>query len=90
MPKIHSGHMGEEIDFISSNPNAPKTAPAGFVNPGTSPPAASAGASSTTTAAPGATAPVKPIAKAAAPAAAPAPALVNPHLTLVSLLVSRF
>lgn len=64
LPKIHSGYMGEAIDFISSDPNAPKYATS--------------------------TAPVvaKKTELAAAPKPAPvtAPALLNPHLTLVKLL----
>lgn len=86
MPKIVKGFMGDELHFISSDPNAPKVAPAGFVNPGAKAAAeAETAATAAAAAAPATAATAAPAAaKAAAkPAAAPAPVLVNPHITLV-------
>jgi hypothetical protein len=71
LPKIHSGYMGDAIDFISSDPNAPKYAASG---------AAAA-------VAPVVVAKKTELVAAAKPAPATAPALVNPHLTLVRLLL---
>jgi len=70
LPKIHAGFIGARIDLISSDPNAPKYAP-------------SPTATVKKTIEPE---PVKEVAAPAAvakPAPVTAPALVNPHLTLV-------
>ena len=73
LPKIHSGYMGEAIDFISSDPNAPKYA------------TSTASGATVAAAAPVVAKKTEPAA-AAKPAPVTAPALLNPHLTLVKLL----
>ena len=81
LPKIHAGYIGEGIDLISSDPNAPKYAPVTAAAAPTEPVAPAAAPAVTV---------VPMVKKAEAPAAKPAPAtapaLVNPHLTLVSEL----
>lgn len=74
LPKIHAGYIGARIDLISSDPNAPKYAPSPTVTVKK-------------------TIEPEPVKEVAAPAvvtkAVPvtAPALVNPHLTLVRVLL---
>ena len=74
LPKIHAGYIGARIDLISSDPNAPKYAPSPTVTEKKS-------------------IHPEPVKEVAAPAVAAksapvtAPALVNPHLTLVCILL---
>jgi len=84
LPKIHAGYVGEGIDLISSDPNAPKYAP--ITTPVVAP-------AEPVAVAPPAVTVVPMVKKAEPPAPKPAPptapALVNPHVTLVSLRLVR-
>lgn len=74
LPKIHTGYIGARIDLISSDPNAPKYAPSPTVT-------------AKKTIEPPKEAPVTAPPATAKPVPVTAPALVSPHLTLVSELI---